>query len=410
MFAPKSPPHFPLLSTVGTLTLASWLIGCSKPPEKVEEIRPVRVLVAQGSKADMRAEFSGDVRARVESQLAFRVPGKIVKRLVDVGALVHKGQLLMQLDAQDLQLAQAQAGAALRATQTNFDLAQAELKRYQELRDKNFVSQAVLDSKVSAFKAAQANVESAQAALRGQSNQTGYSTLVADVDGVVTAVDAEVGQVVAAGTPVVKVAKAGEKEVVIGLPEDKVDALRAVSDVQVRMWAAPEVLIPGKIREISPSADAQTRTYAARIAIPDSATGARLGMTALVQFSSSLPREMVRLPLMALFYDKQQTSVWLVEGGKVRLVPVQVATASGNEILLAAGVNPGQSVVTAGVNMLKPGQKVTILGQEAVAGSASSAAPGSASGSASSAAAASAATDPATGAAAAAEPASGAQK
>lgn len=366
MFAPKSPAHVPSLYALGILALACGLTGCSKPPDKVADIRPVRVLVAQGSKADVSAEFSGDVRARVESQLAFRVPGKIVKRQVDVGALVKKGQLLMQLDAQDLQLSQAQAGAALRANQTNLDLAQAELKRYQELRAKNFVSQAVWDSKVSACKAAQASVESAQAALRGQANQTGYSTLVADVDGVVTAVDGEVGQVVAAGAPVVKLAKSGEKEVLIGLPEDRVEALRAVNHVQVRMWSAPTVLIAGKIREISPSADAQTRTYAARVSIPDSATDVRLGMTAMVQFTSTLPREMVRVPLTALFYNKQQTSVWLVEGGKVRLVPVQIATANGNDLLLASGVNPGQSVVTAGVNMLKEGQQVTILGADAV--------------------------------------------
>lgn len=364
MSALKSPRHFFALPVIGMFAMASLLLACAKPPEKVEDIRPVRVIVAHSSNADVNAEFPGQVQARIESQLGFRVAGKIIARKVDVGALVKKGQVLMQLDPQDLQLSQAQAGASLRAYETNRDLANADLKRYQDLRDKNFVSQTVLDSKVTAYKAAQANVEAAQALLRGQSNQTGYGTLVADVDGVVTAVDAEVGQVVAAGTPVVKVAKSGEKEVLIGLPEDKVEALRKLGDVQVRLWSAPGVVIPAKIREISPSADPATRTYAVKVAIPDSATQAQLGMTALVRFSSTMAAAMVKVPLTALFYDQQKSSVWLVENGVVRLVPVQVGNASGNDILLSGGVSDGQRVVTAGVNMLRAGQKVTILGEE----------------------------------------------
>ena len=177
------------------------------------------------SNVDVNAEFSGEVRPRFESRLGFRVGGKITARKVDVGSTVKRGQVLMQLDPQDLQLSQAQALANLRAAETNRDLASAEMKRYQELRVKNFVSQAVIDAKVSAYKAAQASVDAAQAGYRGQSNQAGYATLVSDVDGVVTAVDAEVGQVVAAGTPVVRVARLDEKEIVIGMPEDKVDDL-----------------------------------------------------------------------------------------------------------------------------------------------------------------------------------------
>jgi RND family efflux transporter MFP subunit len=323
----------------------------------------VQVLAASDVAID--AEFAGEVRARIESRLGFRVPGKIVSRKVDVGTVVKRGQLLMQLDPQDLQLSQAQALASLRAAETSRDLAKADLKRYQELRAQNFVAQAVLDAKDTAYKSAQAQVDAAQAAYRGQANQAGYASLVSDVDGVVTSVSAEAGQVVAAGTPVVSVAKSGEKEIVIGLPEDKVDTLRRVSDVQVRLWADPSKSVAGRIREIAPVADPATRTYTAKVSIPDSLQEARLGMTAMVRFASRTEAPRIKVPLTALYYEKSKTSVWVVEQGVARLVPVTVAGADGNELVLGGGVQPGQAVVTAGVHLLKPGQKVKILGNEA---------------------------------------------
>ena len=341
---------------------ALLLAACSKEAPKTEDVRPVRAMVLQTSDIDVNAEFSGEVRARVESRLGFRVGGKIVSRKVDVGSEVKRGQVLMELDPQDLRLSQTQAMAALRAAETTRDLANAELKRYQELREKNFVSQAILDARLSAAKSAQAQVDSAQAAYRGMSNQAAYASLVSDIDGVVTAVDAEVGQVVAPGTPVVRVAKTDEKEIVFGVPEDKVDTLRAITDVHVRLWASPDKSVPGKIREISPVADPFTRTYAFRVSIPSSLQEAKLGMTALVAFASRTPEPQIKVPLTALFHEKSNTSVWVVENGAVRLVPVTVSGVSGNELVLGSGVKPGQTVVTAGVNLLKPGQKVTILG------------------------------------------------
>jgi multidrug efflux system membrane fusion protein len=341
---------------------AMLLAACSKEVPKTEEIRPVRAMVLQSSDIDVNAEFSGEVRARVESRLGFRVGGKIVSRKVDVGSVVKRGQVLMELDPQDLKLSQAQALAALRAAETTRDLASAELKRYQELRDKNFVSQAILDAKLSAAKSAQAQVDSAQAAYRGMSNQAGYARLESDIDGVVTSVDAEVGQVVSPGTPVVRVAKTDEKEIVFGVPEDKVDTLRAIPDVHVRLWATPDKSVLGKIREISPVADPSTRTYAFKVSIPASLSEAKLGMTALVAFASRTPQPQIKVPLTALFHEKAATSVWVVENGAVRLVPVTVSGVSGNDLVLGSGVKPGQTVVTAGVNLLKPGQKVNILG------------------------------------------------
>lgn len=343
------------------------LAGCSRPVEKTEDIRPVRAIVLSADNVDLVAEFPGEVRARVETRLAFRVGGKIIARKVDPGALVKRGQVLMQLDPQDLQLVQAQANAGLRSAESNLALAQAERSRYQGLRQKNFVSQAVLDAKEAAYQAAQASHDQALAAYKNQLNQTGYSTLVANVDGVVTGIDAEVGQVVAAGSPVMRVAQIGEKEIVIGIPEDKVDALRRVTDVRVRIWAHPNTIIAGKIRELSPVADPATRTYTAKIAIPDAPVDVRLGMTATVAFAARSPSAMLKVPLTAIFQQKDTTAVWVVEHGAVRMAPVRLAAAAGNDILLAGGVTPGQTVVTAGVHSLKPGQKVKILGDDPIA-------------------------------------------
>lgn len=342
---------------------AALLAGCSKPVEKSEDIRPVRAMRLEAGGAQVSAEFSGEVRARVESRLGFRVGGKIVARRVELGESVKAGQVLLELDPQDLQLNLAQAQAAASAAESARNLAQAEFKRFEELRAKGFVSGSVLDAKEAQYKQALASHQQALAALQAQGNLASYTVLKADVAGVVSGLDAEAGHVVAAGAPLIRLARAGEKEVVFGIPEGKVGALRTVSDVRVRSWANPNMSLPAQLREVSAVADPVTRTYQARVAVPNAPDWLELGMTAFVSFSSPAPGAMPRVPLTALFQEKSQTSVWVVENGAVRLVPVQVGGTSGNDILLASGVTPGQAVVTAGVNLLKPGQKVKILGE-----------------------------------------------
>lgn len=350
-----------LRAAVLAFCAAGALAACSKPAPPTEDIRPVRVIQLVADAGAERSQFSGDVRPRYESQLGFRVGGKIIERKVDVGATVKRGTVLMRLDPQDIRLAETQARATLRAADTERELAAADYQRHVNLRSQNFVSQAVLDAKQSALKAAQANVDAARAGLRGQSNQADYTTLVADVDGVVTAIDAEVGQVVQAGTPVVHVARTAEKEVVIGIPENKVDGLRQSADVVVRLWSDAGQTIPGKIREIAPMADAATRTYTVKVALPARAD-ARLGMSATVELATGAATTGgLRVPLSALVNNKGASSVWVVENGAVRLVPVQVAGQVDNDVLVSGGVRAGQNVVTAGVNLLKPGQKVRIL-------------------------------------------------
>ncbi len=345
-----------------SLLLAGLLAACSKKVEKTEDIRPVRTLTVAPAAGQAIAELSGEVVPRYESRLGFRVGGKIIARKVEVGSIVKRGQVLMQLDPSDLQLSQTQAKAAVAAAESSLTLARADLERYRELHDKNFVSKAVLDAKEAAYKSAQSGHEQALAGLKVQTNQSSYATLVADADGVVTGLDAEVGQVVGAGLPVVRVARSGDIEVRVSVPEDRVDALRQVNAVTVRTWANPERAIEGRIREVAPAADPATRTFTAKIALPKPGEGIRLGMTATVGFATPTAPA-IRLPLSALHNDKDQTTVWVVESDKVRRVPVQVAGATGNELLVASGLNPGQVVVTAGVNLLREGQKVSILGQ-----------------------------------------------
>ncbi|MEO0315994.1 MAG: hypothetical protein RI928_2450 [Pseudomonadota bacterium] len=342
------------------------LASCSEKPPKTEDIRPVRVLVVAPSGAKNQVELAGEVQPRYESRLGFRVGGKVIARRVDVGTVVRRGQLLMQLDASDFQLAQAQAKASVSAADSTLSLAQAELNRYRELRQKNFVSQALLESKEAAYMAALANHEQATVGLKVQANQSSYTSLIADADGVVTGIDAEVGQVVSPGMPVVRIARSGEKEVRVSIPEDQVAKLKRISDVTVRTWANPELALDGRLRELSPVADPATRTFTAKIALPKAGSEIQLGMTATVSFANEAAPG-IRLPMTALFNHKENTAVWVVEQGAVKLVMVEVAGAVGNEIVIASGLAPGQSVVTAGVNLLREGQKVTVLGDTAAA-------------------------------------------
>ncbi len=341
-----------------------FLAGCSEKIAAVEDIRPVRAITIAPVAAQAVVELAGDIQPRYESRIGFRVGGKVTKRTVDVGTVVRQGQVLMQLDPSDLQLAQSQSNAALNAALSNLNLAKADLDRYRELRQKNFVSQAVLDVKEAAYKSALASHDQAAAAHKLSANQISYGSLVADADGVVTAIEAEVGQVVAAGSPVVRIARLGEKEVRVSIPEAQIESMRQVSDLKVRTWANQAQVLEGKLRELSPLADPATRTYTAKISIPKAGPEVRLGMTATVSFVAHKASNAIRLPLTALFNDKNTTSVWVVENGAVKLIPVVPAGAEGNDILIASGLSPGQMVVTAGVNLLRPGQKVSLLGQE----------------------------------------------
>jgi RND family efflux transporter MFP subunit len=290
------------------------------------------------------------------------VAGKITQRQAALGQRVKAGQVLAQLDPRDYQLAADAARAQLAAATTNRDLAAADFKRYAALKDQNFISGAELERRETTFKAAQAQLDQAKAQLASQGNQAGYTTLVADVSGVVTAIEAEVGQVVTAGTPVVRIAQDGPRDVVFSVPEDKVAAIKPGSDVGVRTWTDNTPLV-GKIREVAASADPVTRTYPVKVSL-DAAAAPPLGATVYVspKALSLAGMPVIKLPTSALRKEGQGTAVWVLDKATmtVKSQPIQIAMADGNEAVVSSGLQPGMVVVSAGVHVLSPGQKVTI--------------------------------------------------
>ena len=358
---------------IATLTL-TVLSACSKPAPAPEPIRAVKVLTVGVSGLNLGHEYAGEVRARVESRLGFRVAGKLLKRQAEVAMRVQKGQILAQIDPSDYTLAADAARAQVAAAATNRDLAAADFRRFQTLKDQNFISGAELERRETVLKAAQAQLEQAQAQLAAQGNQARYTTLVADVAGVVTAVEAEAGQVVAAGTPVVRIAQDGARDVVFSVPEDKLATVRVGMVVQVRqlgqtsqVGAAP-VALTGAVREIAASADPVTRTFPVKVTL-NAAQAPALGSTVyVVPPSLTAAVQAIKLPTSALVQAGGATQVWVVDRASmtVKATPIQIATADGNEAVVAAGLQPGDVVVAAGVHVLSPGQKVSFYKEKGV--------------------------------------------
>ncbi len=342
---------------------AALLAACAKTEVAPDPVRAVRTMTVVAQSAGGTAEYAGEVRSRTESRLGFRVGGKIVRRNADLGSAVKAGQVLAQLDSQDLRLGQDSARAALVAAQANHDLAQADYQRFKELLDKGFISSAELERRDTTLKAARAQLDQAKAQASVQGNAAGYASLVADASGVVTGVDAEPGMVVAAGAPVLRLAHDGSRDVVFSVPEDKVSLIKALSAqagaFKVRLWGDTSEPMGATIREIGASADPVTRTFLVKADI-GRAAAVRLGQTATVLVAMPQTAGVTKLPLSALKEEQGRTMVWLVDRDSmtVKLQPVQFAGADGNDAVVSAGVSPGQVVVTAGVHVLTPGQKV----------------------------------------------------
>lgn len=347
-----------VLALVGLAILAA----CSKPEPAPAPVRAVRTVTVAPQSAGGVQEYAGEVRARTESRLGFRVGGKIVRRDADLGDSVKAGQLLAQLDPQDLKLGQEAAKAALSAAQVNHDQAAADFKRFKELRDQGFISSAELERRETALKAALAQLEQARAQSSVQGNQAAYASLVADARGVITAVEAEPGMVVAAGTPVLRLAHDGPRDVVFAVPEDKLSLIRQLASVpgrfSVKLWGDDGRALPASIREISAAADPVTRTFLVKADVGQAPV--KLGQTATVRVELPQTAGVTKLPLTALKEEQGKSIVWLVDRQSmtVRAQPVQVAGADGNEAVITGGLQAGQVVVTAGVHVLNPGQAV----------------------------------------------------
>ena len=354
---------FLMKKTVVSLASVALLVAaCSRPAPPEEPIRAVKVMTVGASAYSSSHEYAGEVRAQSESRLGFRVGGKLIKRQAELGQHVNAGQVLAQLDPQDYRLAADAARAQAAVAATNRNLAAADFKRYQALKDQNFISGAELERREATLKAAQAQLDQAQSQLAVQGNQTSYAVLTADVAGIVTAIDAEPGQVVAAGAPVVRIAADGVRDVVFSVPEDKVAGLKVGAPVRIRVWAQGTEL-QGRVREVAASSDPVTRTYPVKVSI-DSNTPPPLGSTVYVvsDTSATAGTPVIKLPTSALRQEGQTTTVWVLDKTRMTVSSqvIQVATADGNEIVVASGLQPGMLVVSAGVHVLSPGQKVSI--------------------------------------------------
>lgn len=352
----------PLPMALG-LSLLALLAACSKPAPAPEPIRAVRTQKVSTESATAQQEYAGEIKARTETRLSFRVGGKLMSRAVNLGDEVKAGQVIAQLDPSDLKLGQDAAAAGLRAAQANWDQVSADLKRYQELHGQGFIGGAELERRQTAVKAAQATLDQARAQTSAQGNQTQYTRLVADAAGVVTGVDAEPGAVVAAGTPIVRLALAGARDVVFNVPEDRVASARSVlkqpGALEVRLWGAAGEPVRATLRELAAAADPTTRTFVAKADL-SAAGDVRLGQTATVAFDLVKRDAVTRLPLAAVMEQGGKSVVWLLDPATmtVKPQPVQIAGADGNRVLVGGGVQPGQEVVTAGVHVLTPGMKV----------------------------------------------------
>lgn len=355
------PPVRPALPSLAALVFVA-LAACSEQHVATEDVRPVRTMTVSPRATSAVAEFPGEVRPRIETRAGFQVGGRMTQRLVEVGQPVKQGQALATVDPQDYRLAAEASEAARTSAQVDRDQQRADYKRFEDLQAKGFISQAELDRRKAGLDAAEARYAQTAANARVTGNQAGYAVLRAPHDAVVTAIDAEVGQVVSAGQSVVRLAQTAEKEVVIGIPEQQLALLRDAADISVRLWAggAP---IKGRLREVSPVADPATRTFPARITLVNPPLGVALGMTGTVAFAIPLPQNIITVPLQALVVEGGSTHAWRYDpaSNTVQRTRVRVGNVAGNEVVVAEGLKAGDMVVTAGAHQLKDGQKVKLL-------------------------------------------------
>ena len=371
---------------LATAAGVAFLSACSKSPEKIDTTRPARVMTVRAATGDDVTLFAGDVRPRYEIDLSFRIGGKLLERKVDMGAVVKKGQPLARLDPQDARLSAAASSAQVAVTDADLAFAKAELDRNKQLLDQKFISQAAYDNKMSAYQVALAKRASARAQSEVSGNQAAYTTLVADTPGVITAVLAEAGQVVAAGQAVMKIARTEERDVVISVAESQAAMLRVGAPARISLWSQPQKMYSGTVREVAPAADALTRTYQAKISVLDGDEALRWGMTANVGIigirGSAVPGGAIVIPLTAINQQGQQAYVWIVGAGNaVQLRPIQIAQYLENGAVVAAGLNSGEAIVVAGVHKLNAGEVIKPLPEPGPGGAPPPAAlPGTASG------------------------------
>lgn len=347
------------------LIAAALLVACSRPLPPPPAPRPVVTMTIGAAAVAGLAVYAGEIRARHEADLSFRIGGKLVERRVDLGDRVRRGQMLARLDAGDAELAAAAATAQRAAAEADLALARAEYERARSLAEKKFVSGTVVDTRHAQWQAAAARLDQLRAQASVAGNQVGYTTLHADRDGVITAVPGEAGQVVSAGQAVVRIADPAEREVLIHVPESRIGGVRPGRPALVRPWATPETTLAGRVREVAASADTATRTFAVRVAVPEAGAALALGTTAAVGFPDET-RDALSVPLAAVLERDGRTQVWTVgSDDKVVAKAVEIGPFSDDAVRVRSGLAAGDRVVIVGAHALTAGMTVRAIAASA---------------------------------------------
>ncbi|MBU0903186.1 MAG: efflux RND transporter periplasmic adaptor subunit [Gammaproteobacteria bacterium] len=346
------------LSVAVPASLIVLLAACGNGEPAAVTIRPAMVVQPQLA-GELMDAYPGEVRARLEPELAFRIGGKVSKRLVDVGAQVKKDQALAELDPQDVRLQLEASRAQLAAAEANLQLVRAERDRYKTLLARNLVSRSQYDNAENTYRAGEARLNQVRAEFNVANNQAGYAVLRAPLNGVIARRMVEVGQVVAAGQTVLTLAADGEREVLINLPEQAFERFKVGQVVAVELWSQPDQRFPGRIREMSPSADPQSRTFAARVAFAEGKVPAELGQSARV-FIAHNGEVPLAVPLSALTAEKGQPYVWVVDpkDSTLKRTSVRIGAYGEKTVPILEGLQASDWVVAAGGQVLREGQQV----------------------------------------------------
>jgi multidrug efflux system membrane fusion protein len=348
-----------LLVGVIVICLIVWMVkGHSRSKATVDDIPLVRTQVVSFSGAGQSYTYAGEVRGRYESQLAFQVSGKIIKRQVELGSIVKAGATLMQIDPIDVQQGVDSRDAGLEAAQSQFKLAKDNLDRFRELYEQKFMSKAEFDRYQNAYDSAEAVLRQAKAQYRQGANQLQYCNLYADSAGVVMSIDAEIGQIVGPGQHVLTLVRSGEREIEINVPENRLQDLNKEQHIVVTFWALPNLMAEGKVREVSPMADKITRTYKVRISLLNPPSELKLGMTATAKVMDATDQLATYIPLSSIYQSEENPAVWVVCDGKANLRPVKIGEFGDEQVQVLAGLHDGDTIVTAGVHKLREGEKV----------------------------------------------------
>ncbi|MDX8482829.1 efflux RND transporter periplasmic adaptor subunit [Mesorhizobium sp. VK24D] len=353
------------LPAAGIIVTALGLAGCSQEKAAVvqEVVRPVKVVEIGEAQTTRQLDYSGSVRARTEMNLGFRIAGKVTERLVDIGQHVNAGDVLAHIDPSDYELSVKSAEASLDAAERQVETVDLAKKRAEQLYAKNFAPKSQLDQATLSYDQAVASRDAARSALAQAQNQVHYTDLKASKAGIVTATSADIGQVVAAGTPVMTVAVDGEKEVLIAVPEMDIAGFRPGKEVKASFWSDDALALNGKVREVAGSADPQSRTFAVRVSLPNDPR-VLLGMTANVAATVGSKAELVSIPLTAMAEKDGKKIVWTVDraNATVHPRPIKIANFTADGVAVADGLKQGDVVVAAGTQFMTENLRVKFSG------------------------------------------------